>query len=45
MLVKICLNDDVPLVNVVRKPDQMRLLRDLGAKHVVDTSARPSLRI
>lgn len=39
MLVKICLDDDVPLVNVVRKPDQVRLLRDLGAKHVVDTSA------
>ena len=39
MLVKICLKDGVPLVNVVRKPDQVALLRDLGAKHVVDTSA------
>jgi NADPH:quinone reductase-like Zn-dependent oxidoreductase len=39
MLVKICLKDEVPLVNVVRKPDQAKLLTDLGAKHVVDTSA------
>ena len=39
MLVKICLKDNVPLVNVVRKADQVALLRDLGAKHVVDTSA------
>ena len=41
MLVKICLKDSVPLVNVVRHPDQAALLRDLGAKYVVDTS-RPS---
>ena len=39
MLVKICLKDNVQLVNVVRKPDQAALLRDLGAKYVVDTSA------
>ena len=39
MLVKICLKDGVPLVNVVRKPDQVALLRDLGAKHAIDTSA------
>ena len=38
MLVKICLADGVPLVNVVRKPEQAQLLRDLGATHVVDTS-------
>lgn len=39
MLVKICLKDGVPLVNIVRKPDQAALLRDIGAKNVVDTSA------
>ena len=39
MLVKICLKDGVPLVNVVRKADQAALLRDIGAKYVVDTSA------
>ena len=39
MLVKICLKDGVPLVNIVRKPDQAALLKRLGAKHVVDSSA------
>src|SRR5579863_5908097 len=38
MLVKICLADSVPLVNIVRKPDQAALLRGLGARHVVDSS-------
>jgi NADPH:quinone reductase-like Zn-dependent oxidoreductase len=39
MLVKICLKDGVQLVNIVRKPDQAALLKRLGAKHVVDSSA------
>ena len=39
MLNRICLADGVPLVNVVRKPDQAALLRDQGATHVVDSSA------
>ena len=38
MLQKICTADDVPLVNVVRKPEQEQLLRDLGAKYVCDAS-------
>lgn len=39
MLVKICKADGVPLVNIVRKPEQEKLLRDLGAEHVVNTSS------
>ena len=39
MLVKLCLSDDVPLVNVVRKPDQEELLRSIGAKHVCNSSS------
>ena len=38
MLQKICIADDVPLVNVVRKPEQEQLLRDIGAAHVCDSS-------
>jgi NADPH:quinone reductase len=37
--VRICLADEVPLVNVVRRPEQAALLRDQGATHVVDSSA------
>lgn len=38
MLNRICLADGIPLVNVVRKPEQAELLRSQGAKHVVDQS-------
>lgn len=38
MLVKICKDDGVPLVNIVRKDEQEKLLRDLGAEYVVNTS-------
>ena len=38
MLVKICISDDVPLVNIVRKPEQAALLKNLGAEYVCDTS-------
>ena len=38
MLVKICLKDGIPLVNVVRSPAQADLLRGIGAVHVADSS-------
>ncbi|MET4430380.1 zinc-binding dehydrogenase [Mycolicibacterium sp. 624] len=39
MLVKVCQKDGVPLVNIVRKPDQEQLLRALGAVHVCNTAS------
>ncbi|MEP7302236.1 MAG: zinc-binding dehydrogenase [Caldimonas sp.] len=39
MLNRICLADGVALVNIVRKPEQAALLRELGAAHVCDSSA------
>ncbi len=39
MLVKICKADGVPLVNIVRKAEQEKILRDLGAKHVVNSTS------
>lgn len=38
MLVKICAADGVPLVNIVRSDAQAKLLKDLGAEHVVNSS-------
>ncbi|QQN74868.1 zinc-binding dehydrogenase [Croceicoccus sp. YJ47] len=38
MLVKICAEDDIPLVNIVRSDEQVKLLRDIGATHVVNSS-------
>ncbi|QQS14845.1 MAG: zinc-binding dehydrogenase [Rhodospirillales bacterium] len=39
MLNKICLEDGIGLVNVVRSAAQARILRDIGAKHVVDSTS------
>jgi NADPH:quinone reductase len=36
MLVKICQQDGVPLVNIVRSAEQVKLLKDLGATHVLN---------
>ena len=38
MLVKICKDDGIPLVNIVRKSEQVELLKSLGAEHVCSTS-------
>jgi NADPH2:quinone reductase len=38
MLVKLCLEEHVPLVTIVRKPEQVELLRSIGAAHVCDSS-------
>lgn len=43
MLNKICLKDGIGLVNIVRKPEQAALLREMGAQYVCDSSA-PSFR-
>ena len=39
MLNKICLADDVPLVNIVRREEQEVILRELGAKIVCNSSS------
>jgi NADPH2:quinone reductase len=39
MLVKLCIKDGVPLVNIVRKPEQEELLRSLGAVHVCNSAS------
>ena len=43
MLQKICLADGVALVNIVRSAEQAKILTDIGAKHVVDSS-RPDFQ-
>ncbi|MDE0830479.1 MAG: hypothetical protein OSB03_14875 [Vicinamibacterales bacterium] len=39
MLNRICIDDGVALVNIVRKPEHVEQLRQAGAAHVVDSSA------
>ncbi|MDO8379714.1 zinc-binding dehydrogenase [Phenylobacterium sp.] len=43
MLNKVCLKDGVELVNIVRSPEQVKILKDIGAKHIVDSS-RPDFQ-
>ena len=38
MLIKICNQDDINLVNIVRKEEHVTFLKDLGAKHVCNSS-------
>ena len=44
MLNRICQKDGIALVNIVRQPAQARILRDLGARHVCDSSS-PSFEV
>ncbi len=39
MLNRICQQDSIELVNIVRQPAQAKILRDLGARHVCDSSS------
>jgi len=43
MLNRICMADGVDLVNIVRKDSQEKLLRDMGAKYVVNSSSETFL--
>ncbi|WP_156296568.1 zinc-binding dehydrogenase [Mycobacterium paragordonae] len=39
MLVKLCQRDGIPLVNIVRKPEQEELLKSIGAEHTCNSSS------
>ena len=43
MLVRACIADGVPLVNIVRSAEHVALLKSLGAEHVLDSTS-PSFR-
>jgi NADPH:quinone reductase-like Zn-dependent oxidoreductase len=39
MLNRICLKDRIGLVNIVRSPQQAGILREIGARHIIDSTA------
>ncbi len=43
MLNRICIADGIDLINIVRKPEQETLLRDMGAKYIVNSSSESFL--
>ncbi len=40
MLIKVCAEDDVPLISVVRREEHVKELQKLGAQYVCDSSAK-----
>lgn len=44
MLNRICIEDGIDLVNIVRKPEQAQLLQDIGAKYVVNSNDEQFMR-
>lgn len=43
MLLKICAKDGIPLVNIVRSAEQVSLLKNIGAKHVLNSASESFL--
>ncbi|GIS32537.1 MAG: hypothetical protein Ct9H90mP4_04510 [Gammaproteobacteria bacterium] len=39
MLIKICIDEGVPLINIVRKEEHVELLKSFGATHVCNSSS------
>jgi NADPH2:quinone reductase len=39
MVVRICQQDNIPLVNIVRREEQVELLRSIGATHICNCAA------
>lgn len=38
MLVRACKNNDIPLINVVRRKEQVAILKDIGAENIINSS-------
>lgn len=38
MVVKVCAQKKIPLINIVRREEQVKLLKDMGAEHVLNSS-------
>lgn len=38
MLNKFCQKEDIPLLNIVRRAEQVKILQDEGAKNIINTS-------
>lgn len=38
MFLKLCIKNNLPVINIIRKEEQVKLLHDMGAKYVVNSS-------
>lgn len=39
MLNRLCIEDGIPLINIVRSAEQATVLRDIGARHILDSGS------
>lgn len=39
MLIKYCKSVDLPIINIVRREEQVKILLELGAEHILDSSS------
>jgi len=44
MLNRVCIEDGIPLINIVRSAAQLKLLTDQGATHVLDSTTEPFMK-
>ena len=44
MLIKVCMDDAIPLVNIVRTDEQVKTLKELGAEYVLNSSDQNFMR-
>ena len=44
MLNRICMADNVDLINIVRRPEQVKILQDLGARYICNSSDEDFLK-
>ena len=44
MLIKVCMDDAIPLVNIVRTDEQVKTLKELGADYVLNSSDQNFMR-
>lgn len=38
MINRVCRDEGIPLINIVRRPEQVQILKDLGAEHILNSS-------
>ena len=38
MIVKLCKDENLPIINIVRRTEQVDLLKELGAEHILNSS-------
>merc|ERR1712232_33486 len=44
MLLRVCIKDNIPLVNIVRRPEQEALLREIDPSAIIVSQSKPTFK-